>query len=43
MRYYYKIGKNEAEVAIYKGNLRGLILVDFEFKTVKEKNNFQRN
>jgi CYTH domain-containing protein len=39
-RYYYSVGNLIAEIDIYHGELRGLCVVDFEFKTKEEKDNF---
>lgn len=39
-RYYYPIGKNTAEIDVYLDDLEGLVLVDFEFDSIEEKNNF---
>lgn len=39
-RYVYKIGKVKAELDVFQDNLLGLILIDFEFNSVFEKNNF---
>lgn len=40
IRHYYQIGGNVAEIDVFQDKLKGLVLVDFEFKTVEEKNNF---
>ena len=37
IRYYYPFNKLTAEIDVYKDKLKGLIIVDFEFKSVKEK------
>lgn len=39
-RYFYKVGKNIAEIHVFDELLRGLVLVDFEFNTVAEKDTF---
>jgi len=41
VRYQYKYKNNTAEIDIFQENLKGLILVDFEFNTTEEKNNFK--
>lgn len=41
LRYQYKHKSNIAEVDIFQKDLKGLILVDFEFSTTEEKNNFK--
>ncbi len=40
-RYYYPLGKQIAEVDIFEGALEGLVIVDVEFDSSEEKNNFQ--
>lgn len=40
IRYYYQVGANMAEIDVFQGHLKGLILVDFEFKTQEEENDF---
>jgi len=40
-RFYYRHGKNIAEIDVFQEGLKGLVLVDFEFKTVKEKKDFK--
>lgn len=40
IRYYYQIGADMAEIDVFQDALKGLVLVDFEFHTVEEKNNF---
>lgn len=40
MRYYYQAGNNMAEIDVFQDDLEGLVLIDFEFKTVEEKNDF---
>lgn len=39
-RYKVKIDGKIAEVDVFSGNLKGLILLDFEFETQEEKENF---
>lgn len=41
MRYQYKYENVVAEIDVFQGDLKGLVLVDFEFKTVAEKNKFK--
>jgi len=41
IRYYYPFGKLTAEIDVYKDDLEGLVIVDFEFEKVKEKNAFK--
>lgn len=40
IRHYYKIGADMAEIDVFQDELKGLILVDFEFKTIEGKNDF---
>lgn len=40
IRYYYNHNGVQAEVDVFQDGLRGLVLVDFEFKEVADKNNF---
>lgn len=40
IRYIYPCGKNTAEIDIYQDDFKGLVFVDFEFKTSEEKNEF---
>jgi len=40
IRYYYPMGNLTAEIDIYQDKLQGLCVVDFEFKTKQEKDNF---
>lgn len=40
IRHYYQCGANTAEVDVFQDDLKGLVLVDFEFKTVAEKDEF---
>jgi CYTH domain-containing protein len=39
-RYYYPVGDLTAEFDIFEGDLAGLVLVDFEFKTEAEMHTF---
>lgn len=39
-RYYYSFKKNQIEIDIFEGDLKGLILADVEFSSHEEKNNF---
>jgi len=41
LRYYYNYNGRTAEVDIFQDNLKGLVVVEFEFSTVKEKNIFK--
>ena len=41
-RFYYKLNNNIAEIDVFEGDLKGLVLIDFEFKTDEEKNNFEK-
>jgi CYTH domain-containing protein len=41
IRYYYNFKGNVAEIDVFQGNLKGLVLIDFEFQTVEEKDNFK--
>jgi len=41
LRYYYHYNGRIAEIDIFQDSLQGLIVIDFEFETVEEKNNFQ--
>lgn len=40
-RYYYPHGQQIAEVDVFSGEHEGLVLVDFEFSSVEEMNNFE--
>ncbi|MCH7883106.1 hypothetical protein IIA95_01680 [Patescibacteria group bacterium] len=40
MRYYYTYQGMPAEIDVFQRALNGLVLIDFEFKTVEEKNHF---
>ncbi len=41
-RYYYKYNNKIAEIDVFQGDLRGLILADFEFESEKEKAKFSQ-
>jgi len=41
IRHYYDYNGKVAEIDVFQEYLKGLILIDFEFKTVKEKDNFK--
>ncbi|MBI5872109.1 hypothetical protein HZB88_03405, partial [archaeon] len=41
LRYYYDYSSRIAEFDIFQDELKGLVLVDFEFATIEEKDNFQ--
>jgi CYTH domain-containing protein len=41
IRYYYNHKGVQAEVDVFQDELSGLVLVDFEFKEVTDKNNFE--
>ncbi len=40
-RYFYGHGKRTAEIDVFKDGLEGLVLVDFEFDSVEEKDAFR--
>ena len=40
IRYYYNHNGIQAEVDVFQDELFGLVLVDFEFKEIADKNNF---
>ena len=40
IRYYYTYQGMPAEIDVFQRALNGLVLIDFEFKTVEEKNHF---
>jgi len=40
IRYYYPVDSFTAEIDVFLDDLEGLALVDFEFNSVEEKNNF---
>ena len=39
-RYLYPVGKLTAEIDVFGGKLKGLVLVDFEFNSASEAQNF---
>jgi len=41
IRYYYDYDGRTAEVDVFQDDLKGLVLVDFEFRTREEKNSFR--
>ncbi|MBU2590191.1 MAG: hypothetical protein KKA65_00865 [Nanoarchaeota archaeon] len=41
LRYYYEYKGRIAEVDVFQGELHGLVVVDFEFKEMKNKDNFE--
>jgi len=41
IRYYYDYNGITAEIDVFQGALKGLIVVDFEFKTLEEKDSFE--
>ena len=41
IRYYYKYNDQIAEIDLFLGELKGLIIADFEFENEDEKNNFE--
>jgi CYTH domain-containing protein len=41
IRYYYEHGRNVAEIDVFQDALLGLVLVDFEFDTMAEKDRFE--
>ncbi|MBI4981320.1 hypothetical protein HZC30_07255 [Candidatus Woesearchaeota archaeon] len=41
LRYYYPYGSLIAEVDVFQAQLKGLVVIDFEFKSEEEKNAFQ--
>jgi len=41
IRYYYNHCGIQAEVDVFQGDLKGLVLIDFEFKEIADKNNFE--
>ncbi len=40
VRYYYNYEWRAAEIDVFQWELKGLVVVDFEFDTVEEKDNF---
>lgn len=41
LRYYYKYGNHTAEVDVFQDDLKGLVIIDFEFNDENEKNAFK--
>ncbi len=41
IRYYYNHNGKQAEIDVFQGPLKGLILADFEFNSKEEKENFE--
>ncbi|MBU4086633.1 MAG: hypothetical protein KKB21_03600, partial [Nanoarchaeota archaeon] len=41
LRYYYDHNGKTAEVDIFQDDLKGLVIIDFEFETSEEKNTFE--
>ena len=41
IRYYYDYNGRIAEIDVFQDSLLGLVTIDFEFKTMAEKENFQ--
>lgn len=41
LRYYLDYNSQTAEIDVFKGDLAGLVMADFEFKTEEEKSNFK--
>ncbi|MEA1937352.1 MAG: hypothetical protein U9N04_04560 [Patescibacteria group bacterium] len=41
LRYHYDYNGRTAEIDVFQDLLKGLVLVDFEFVTLKEKDNFR--
>ena len=41
IRYYYPYNGRLAEIDVFKGDLKGLVVVDFEFDSVENKDAFQ--
>ncbi|MFA6096430.1 MAG: CYTH domain-containing protein [Candidatus Paceibacterota bacterium] len=41
LRYFYPSEDHMAEIGIFQDELKGLVLADFEFKTMTEKDNFK--
>ena len=40
IRYYYIVGNRKADIDVFLDGLDGLVLVDFEFNSIEEKNRF---
>lgn len=41
IRYFYNHGDRTAEIDVFQGSLKGLVVVDFEFETKEEKDSFE--
>ncbi len=41
IRYYYGYNGKTAEIDVFQGALKGLVIVDFEFESSKEKDSFE--
>lgn len=41
IRYYYSVGKNIAEIDVFREKLKGLVLVDFEFDSFDDMKRFE--
>lgn len=41
IRYYYDHKGRTAQIDVFQGPLKGLVIVDFEFETMEEKNSFE--
>ncbi len=41
IRYYYEVSGNIAEIGVFQKDLKGLVVIDFEFKTESEKDSFK--
>ncbi len=41
LRYYYNHNGNTAEIGVFQDSLKGLVMVDFEFSTIEEKDAFE--
>lgn len=41
LRYYYQYKGRIAEIDVFQGNLKGLVVVDFEFKKIEDKDDFE--
>jgi|TARA_B100001971_G_C18200614_1_gene544341 CYTH domain-containing protein len=41
MRYYYDYKGNTAEIDVFQGSLSGLVVVDFEFDKIEDKDSFE--
>jgi CYTH domain-containing protein len=41
IRYYYSYNKQTAEIDVFAGKLKGLVLIDFEFRNQKELKDFK--